>query len=118
MLLIDPYCYSIWGRLMSYRDKFRLYYLVTMDIETADIMIYSCWPSKEKKDYYHVYKWRGELPNKHGDIRRYRRLERNLKGYYYIPPCWPTPYSIQRVVRGERQMEYIKRPDLEQSEQR
>lgn len=112
--LIHPYCYSVWGRLMSNIDKYRLVYMMTMDPENADIITYSCWPGK-KEDYYHVYRWRGEIPNKHGELRRYRRVEINSRGHHYIPPCWPTIESTQQVVRGERQTAYIKRPAHEQS---
>ena len=115
LLQINPYCYTIWGRLISDLDKYRLVYIMSMDPKSADIVIYSCYPSPEKEDYYHVFKWRAELPNRHGDLRRYRRSDHNLIGHLYIPPCWPTLESVEYVMRGERQQTYIKRPAYGQS---
>lgn len=109
-LQIRPYCFTVWGRLITNIDIYKLYYIVVMNPDNADIIIYSCWSIKGKDDRYKLYKWRGELPNKHGDLRKYKRTANNLLGEYHIPPCWPTISSIQLVRRGTKQTSYIRKP--------
>lgn len=101
-LQIRPYCYTVWGRLMDNLDEYRIYYIVTMDPESADIAIYSCWPCVANQ-FYSVYRWRAELPGKHGDIRKYRKTKQNSRGHYHIPPCWPTWENTGLVARGTKQ---------------
>jgi hypothetical protein len=111
-----PYALMVWGRLMNNLDQYRLFYIVTMNLETHVVIIYSCWPTG-KDNEYKIYRWRGELQFKcrngqlQGQLRRYQPNEKNLIKTMVIKPCWPTWKNIKSVKRPQGGVVYDRSTD-------
>lgn len=110
-----PYALTVWGRLMNNLDQYRLFYIVTMNVETAVVIIYSCWPT-DKEHEYKIYRWRGELKfkcreNLQGQLRRYRHDKDNLIRTTIIEPCWSSWKNIKAVPRPQGGMVYVRSTD-------